>query len=354
MIRRTRTVWLTLLPLLVLGCGHGEKVEPKRSPVSVRAMTVVSTEEPATVEASGSLRSGKETVLAGKVMGTVVSIKKAAGEQIRKGEVLIVVDSRDVDGQIAQARGALAQAQAAAAIARTNLGRFEQLFARSAASQLELDQARYQAETANGAVTQAEGAVATASSYKSYAEIAAPFDGRIVDRLCEVGDMTAPGRPLMKIESEGSLRLDVSLPESHLGAAVPGQIVKVRVPALGDRTIDGVVSEVVPALDPATRSFLVKIALPSDATLRSGLYGRATFQSGTRRALRIPRMSLRERGGFTGVFVVEDGNASFRLVNVGDAPSETPEILSGLSDGDRVILDPPASLEVGAPVEVQG
>lgn len=351
---RTRFAPLTLLPLLLLACGHEEKAATHRPTVAVRAMTVSAAEEPAMVEAAGSIRSGKEAILSGKVMGTIVSIRKNAGDIVRKGEVLVVVDSRDVEGQIAQARGALAQAQAAASIAQTNLQRFEQLFARNAASQLELDQARYQAETAKGAVTQAEGAVATASSYKSYAEIAAPFDGRIVDRLCDVGDMAAPGRPLMKIEDERSLRLDVSLPESHLGAAVPGQVVKVRIPALGDRVLDGAVSEVVPALDPATRSFLVKIELPADAGLRSGLYGRASFESGARRALRVPRASLRGRGGFTGVFVAEGGRASFRLVTLDDEPSETPEVLSGLSDGDRVILDPPASLEVGSPVEVQG
>jgi RND family efflux transporter MFP subunit len=347
-------VSVVLLPLLLLACGHRDKSETPRVPVAVRTMTVAAASEAASVEASGSLRSGRETVISGKVMGTVISIRKAAGDPVRKGEVLIVIDSRDVDGQIAQARGALAQAQAAAAIAQTNLQRFEQLFARNAASQLELDQARFQAETARGAVTQAEGAVVTASSYSSYAEIAAPFDGRVVDRLCEVGDMAAPGRPLMKIEDDRSLRLDVSLSESNLGAAVRGQTVKVRIPALGDRILDGKVAEVVPALDPATRSFLVKIDLPAQPGLRSGIYGRAAFESGTRHALRVPRASLRERGGFTGVFVAEGGRAIFRLVTLSETASENPEVLSGLSDGDRVILDPPATLEVGAPVEGQG
>jgi RND family efflux transporter MFP subunit len=354
MFRNWIFVPFALMPLLLLACGHGGKVETARAPIAVRAVEVHSAEEPATVEAAGSLRSVKEAVLSGKVMGTIVSIRKAAGDPVRKGEVLVVVDSRDVEGQIAQAKGALAQAQAAETIARTNLQRFEQLFARNAASQLELDQARFQAESAKGAVTQAEGAVATASSYRSYAEIAAPFDGRVVDRLCEVGDMTAPGRPLMKIEDERSLRLDVSLPEGSLGAAVPGQSVTIRVPALAGRVLEGKVGEVVPAVDPATRSFLVKIELPADPGLRSGLYGRATFQSGTRRALRVPRACLRERGGFTGVFVADGGHASFRLVTLAETDVDNPEILSGLSDGDRVVLDPPADLEVGSPIEVQG
>jgi RND family efflux transporter MFP subunit len=354
MNRKMRVLSFALLPLLLVACGHGDKGESSRVPIAVQTAIVAAADEPGTVEAAGSLRSGRETILAGKVMGTVISIRKAAGDPVRKGEVLIVIDSRDVEGQIVQAKGALAQAQAAAAIAQANLLRYEQLFTRNAASQLELDQARYQAETAKGAVTQAEGAVSTASSYRSYAEIAAPFDGRVVDRLCEVGDMTAPGRPLMKIEDVRNLRLDVYLSEGDLDAAVPGQTVQVRIPSLGDQAVEGKVVEVVPALDPATRSFLVKIDVSEAPGLRSGLYGRATFQSGTRRVLRVPRTSLRHRGGFSGVFVAEDGRASFRLVTIADGDAERVEVLSGLSDGDRVVLDPPVSLEVGASIEVTG
>jgi len=117
------------------------------------------------VEVTGSLHGARDAVLAAKVMGTVVEIRKGAGQAVRKGEVLVVLDDREVRGNIGQAEGALAQARAAASLAEANLHRFEQLKERGAASQLELDQARYQHETAQGAVRQAEGAVATAGSY---------------------------------------------------------------------------------------------------------------------------------------------------------------------------------------------
>ena len=336
-------VLVVLLPLLLASCGGGEKGETPRAPVAVRTMTVAAVREAATVEASGSLRSGRETVISGKTMGTVTSIRKVAGDPVRKGEVLLVIDSRDVDGQIAQARGALAQAQAAAAIAQTNLQRFEQLFTRNAASQLELDQARYQAETAKGAVTQAEGAVATASSYRSYAEIAAPFDGRVVDRLCEVGDMAAPGRPLMKIEDDRTLRLDVSLSESSLGAAVRGQTVKVRIPALGDRTLDGKVAEVVPAAR-SCHAFLPRQDRPAQRIRGSAPGSTAVPRS---RAAPVRRCASRVPASATAA----DSRASSwpkaaarRSVSSHSRtfPPTTREVLSGLSDGDRVILDPPA------------
>lgn len=340
--------------LTAAGCGgKSESRATDETPVPVTTVTVATTTVPEIVEAVGSLRSAREAELASKVMGNVTQIRKRAGDTVRRGEVVIVIDSQDVIGQIAQAQGALAQAQAAATLAKTNLDRFEKLLARGSASQLEYDQARYQYETTQGAVTQAEGALAAARSYQHYAEIPSPFDGRVVDRLCEVGDLAAPGRPLIKIEDATTLRLYASLEAERAAVAVPDAEVEVVIPSLGGRTFHGRVAEVVPAADSATHSILVKVALDLDPSLRAGLFGRARFTAGTREAIVVPRSALRTRGGLTGVFVVDQGRSTFRLVTIADSPGETAEILSGLAAGDVLIPSPPPALEVDAPVEVQ-
>jgi len=356
--------WHMLFPALFLavvtavllgGCGrktesHGEDA----SPVAVSTLTLAPTTLPRTVEGVGSLRSAREAELASKVMGSVIEIRKRAGDQVRQGEVVIVIDSEDVIGQIAQAEGALAQARAAATLAKTNLDRFEKLLSRGSASQLEYDQAKYQYETTQGAVVQAEGAVAAARSYQRYAEIPAPFDGRVVDRLSDVGDLTAPGKPLMRIEDSRTLRLYASLEAEQAAVAVRGTPVDVVIPSLGEeRTFLGRVTEVVPAADPATHSFLVKVDLEPDPVLRSGLFGRARFTTGERQAIVVPRSALRTRGGMTGVFVVESGRTAFRLVTIADSASDPVEVLSGLAVGDILIPSPPPTLEVDVPVEVQ-
>jgi len=340
--------------LVVAGCGgKGESHARNETPVTVTTVTLATTAVPEIVEAVGSLRSAREAELASKVMGNVTEIRKRAGDTVRRGEVVIVIDSQDVTGQIAQAQGALAQAQAAATLAKTNLDRFEKLLARGSASQLEYDQARFQYETTQGAVVQAEGALAAARSYQRYAEIPAPFDGRVVDRLCEVGDLAAPGRRLIKIEDATHLRLYASLEAERAAVAVPGGDVEVVIPSLGGRTFHGRVAEVVPAADSATHSFLVKVALDRDPMLRAGLFGRARFAAGTREAIVVPRTALRTRGGLTGVFVVDGGRSAFRLVTIADGPGEMAEVLSGLVAGDTLIPSPPPALEVDAPVEVQ-
>jgi RND family efflux transporter MFP subunit len=342
---------LSLLAAAALaGCGREPEPEAHLEPTSVQTVEARAELEPRLVEAVGTLRSARQAVLAGKVMGTIVEIRKGAGDRIRRGEVLIVIDGREVAGQIAQAEGAVAQARAAAVLARANFTRFDTLFARGSASQLELDQARWQHETAAGAVAQAEGALATARSYQSYASIPAPFDGHVVDRMCEIGDLSAPGRPLMTVEDASHLRLHVTLSERETTAAVPGALVRVRVPALGDRDFEGRVAEVVPAVDPVTRSFTVKIDVQPDSTLRSGLYAQTRFEAEPRRVLRLPAATLVQRGGLTGVLVAEDGRATFRIVTVAQGDGEQPEILSGLAPGEQVIVPGRAPLAEGTPV----
>jgi RND family efflux transporter MFP subunit len=355
--RRMKQSYAVLIAFVSLiaasGCGHKEGAHRETPRIAVRVQTLAATAESDLVEAAGSIRSGHEATISAKVMGTVTEIRRRAGDSVRRGETILTIDSRDVAGQVAQAEGALAQAKAAAVLAETNFRRFEQLRAKGSASQMEMDQARYQYDNARGAVQQAEGAVATARSYESNAIVPAPFDGRIVDQLCEVGDLAAPGRPLMKIEDPSSLRLYASLDASKAVAATVGAEIKVVVPALADRVFRGRITEVVPAADPSTRSLLLKIDIDPDPSLRSGLYARALLPSGQRTVLRVPRSVIAHRGGITGVFVAESSRAAFRMVVLSTDRPEEPEVRSGLQPGDQVVLDPPSGLEIGSLLEVR-
>ena len=348
------TLAAAALLLAVAGCGGGHKAETSSAaPVPVRTVTLAGNDVADGIQVSGSLHGAREAVLSAKVMGTVTAIRKLAGQPVRRGEVILVLDDREVSGNISQAEGALAQAKAAAALAAANLQRFETLKEKGAASQLELDQARYAHETAQGAVRQAEGAVAAAGSYRASAQVPAPFDGQVVDRMIEVGDMASPGRPLVKVEDVSSLRLHVSLAESQATAAQPGDSVLVTVPSQPNRIWTGVVAEVVPALDPATRTRLVKVDLPQDPALRSGMFARATFAAGRRTAVSVPADAVVRRGGLVGVYVAENGKAVFRLVELAEAPAGgSPEVLSGLKAGDVVVTAPPSTLTEGASLEV--
>jgi len=170
--------------------------------------------------------------------------------------------------------------------------------------------------------------------------------------MVEPGNMAAPGTPLMRVEDTRQFRLDVRVDESRIGQVSRGVIVPVSLDAAPDdvpRVIEGTVTEVGRAVDAGARAFLVKIRLPADSGLRSGMFGRAQFSAGSRRVLTVPAGALGRRGQVTSVFVVEQEVARLRLVSVSGA-----EVLAGLSDGDVVVVAPPPGLTDGRRVRLGG
>jgi RND family efflux transporter MFP subunit len=180
--------------------------------------------------------------------------------------------------------------------------------------------------------------------------ITAPATGVVVDRRVEPGDLAVPGQPLLVLEDPRAYRLEAEVGESTIGRVRVGQRVPVTLDALG-RTLEGRVAEIIPAADSASRTVTVKLELPADADLRSGLFGRARFVMGERQALTVPLSALVERGQLTGVYVVDPRSvARFRLVTAGERRAGRAEILSGLAAGERIAGDGTDRLSDGARV----
>jgi RND family efflux transporter MFP subunit len=187
---------------------------------------------------------------------------------------------------------------------------------------------------------------------RSYAEITAPFAGVVTAKSVDPGAMAVPGAPLLTIEREGAYRLEASVEESRVTAIRLGQPVSVTLDGV-DRTLDARVSEIVPAVDPASRSYTVKIDLPSLPTLRSGAFGRVSFSLGRRSPLTIPVGAVTARGQLQSVVVAENGIAHARLITAGQQSKDQVEVLSGLTAGEMVIFPVPSGLSDGAAVEVR-
>ncbi len=181
---------------------------------------------------------------------------------------------------------------------------------------------------------------------------AAPFAGLVTERKADPGSLATPGAPLLTLEREGNLRLEASIDESRLGLARIGESVAVEIDGL-NRTVSGRVGEIVPSVDPATRTFTAKIDLPGLPGLRAGMFGRAAFAAGTREALLVPQSAVLERGQIRSVHVVEGDTARLRLVTLGEARGNLYEILSGLTAGERIIVAPPPMLADGGRVASQ-
>jgi len=153
--------------------------------------------------------------------------------------------------------------------------------------------------------------------------------------------MAVPGMPLLIVEETSRYRLEVTVDAASGVTLRRGSKARVALDALPERILEGTVSEMEAGADPSSQTLAVKVDLPRDKDIRSGLFGRAWFVQGGRQALLVPRAHLVERGQLTGVFVVDEaGVARLRVVTIGRATDGSVEILSGLSDGDRVVAEP--------------
>lgn len=348
--------------------------------VPVTVATLATTDVAGTFEVGGIVQARTTATLTSRILAPVLEVRAVPGNRVRAGQVLIVLDGRDLAAQARRARAmgaaadqdiaaATADRQAAEAVltlARATHGRIASLQAKGSATAQELDDATaaLRAAEARGAATAAraqaalaalEGARAgsdAADTTETFSRITAPFDGVITEKMVEPGNMAAPGAPLMRLEDTRGFRLDVRVDESRIAQIVPGTPVPVEFDSEGDdapRVVTGRVSEVGRALDADARAFLAKIALPADAAWRSGMFGRAHFPALSRRTLIVPPGALVQRGQVTSVFVVEQGIARLRLVSVSGN-----ELLAGLADGDVVIVNPPPVLTDGRRVTAGG
>ena len=359
MIIRTRSL-AALIPIAALAistaCGHEEpqRIEADLKPVNVEVVDVESVSQAKSIDVRGIVHPTRQAEVSSRVMGPVIALKVRAGATVAKGQVLLEIQPEAADGQLAQARGALAQAQASLALSERNFQRFKALYAEKAASELELDMARMQFEKARGAVAQAEGGVSAASSVAAESEVSAPFAARVVQTLVEVGDLAAPGRPLVRVESIEGQQIWLSVREGDIHRVVVGDEVGVRLdarPELGE--VVGTVREIVPSADPATHTFIVKVAL-GDIEVPSGFSGRAVISGDLIERLVVPAGAVHRRGGLELVVVrAADGTARTRAVTTGSMVGDGRiEVLSGVNQGESVVINAPGPVADGTPLEL--
>jgi RND family efflux transporter MFP subunit len=325
--------------LIVLGIGYvifgkdnGYANVPKvEASVSVTTITVEPETIDAVVSAAGALSSKNTSVLSSKVMGKVVALTVNEGDYVSQGKLLLKIESGEIGAQAYQA-------QAAYNNAKLQNDRIESLYTEQAATQMEMDQATLGLETARAGLN-------AAKAMESYTIITAPITGQIVEKRINLGEMALPGQPILKIEDNRNLRLEMMVKEQDIRFVQPGKPVKVQIDAMPGKEIKARVAQVVPAADVRTHSFVVKIDIPVESGLITGMYGKAFFSTGKREAILVPRTAVKEMSGLTGVYIVSaEGNAVFQMVQLGEAHGDSVEALTGLKTGDKVIV---SGLETG-------
>lgn len=376
-----------LLALIGLITACGEKIEPGNvtpaagKTVKVSVGTVSVSQQHFLYEAVATVVARTASTLSSKLMGTVREVHVREGDLVKEGDLLVVIDQRTVDAGMEKARAALNEAQraeasaasaraaakAAAELADSTYQRYLTLRKDESASQQEFDeiQSRHRQAQATLAQTeamlaaaasrveQAQAAVSEASVSQKDATIRAPYTGKITAKMIDEGDLASPGTPFVTIEKEGVFCADLVLPEEHIQAVQLDQQVKVAIPALGDSLMTGTVGRIVPTADLKSRSFLVKVALPENSSLKSGMFARVSIPVGKAGMILIPETAIIPQGQLTGLFIVDENKvARFRLIRTGLTYGDALEVISGLKEGDRFVIAPPATLKDGDTVEV--
>ena len=381
---KTALFFLPVSLALLTSCGGGEpprkSAAPAPAPVAVQTVAVATQTWPGTYEATGSVRARSTTTVSSKVMGYIQQVSAQVGDHVREGQVLVTLEVRDLEAGIRSAEAARAEAQSAAPeiesataaakasldLAQTTFKRMEDLAAKKSISSQEFDEASARLKSAqanyemararrlqlDSRIAQTEQGIRSATIMRDYSKILAPISGLVTAKSAEPGVLATPGAPLLTIEHEGGYRLEVSVDESRLPSVRVGQPVEVALEAL-DRKLNARVGEIVPAVDAASRSYIVKIDLPALSQLRSGAFGRAAFPASARAVLAVPPAAVVERGQLQSVFVAEDGAAHMRLITIGQHGNSAVEVLSGLTAGEKVVSPVPPGLQDGARVEVR-
>jgi multidrug efflux pump subunit AcrA (membrane-fusion protein) len=359
------------------GCAATPAVETR---TTAPALTVALgraeiTEVPSQFEAGGIVRPRVTAVIASRLMAPIIDVHVRPGDSVRRGAPLVNLDARDIRaastraasafdeaGRAADAAGSdIRASEAALRIARLTHDRIASLHATRSATLQELDQATAslsaaeaqlagataRAAAAGAARDEAQAAMRGAQITASYAALTAPFDGVVAERTADPGTMAMPGAPLLTLEDTSRLRLEVRLDESRASRVAVGQTVRL---AAGEDATAWTAARVVEIarLDAVSHGFVVKIELPAGMPLRSGQFARARFEGPTRRTLTVPAGAVARRGQLTFVFeAAADGTARLRQVAIGAAAAGRVELLAGIHDGDRVVIDPPTSLAEG-------
>ncbi len=297
---------------------------------------------PVVETASGTIQSARHTTVSSRILARIEAVRVRAGSDVKEGDVLVVLDARDLEARVREAREAGAAARSQLDLATSEMRRIEQLREAGVAPQRELDRVRSARQVAAAEVERAGQRLRDAEAGLSHAEIRSPVSGRVVDRLAEPGDTAAPGSPLLHVYDPGLLRLEAPVRESLAQHLAVGQRVAVIVEAAGEQ-LAGEVEEIVPQAEPGSRTFLVKVRFPPSPRILAGMFGRIGVPAGERARLRVPETAVERIGQLEFVTaVVPDGSAERRLVTTGarDADGKI-EVLSGLGADESVRLPRP-------------
>ncbi len=329
--------------LLLAGCGSKETTRHHGSATNAPAATVrvqkVERQKFVVYEqVMGTVRAKLRATLEAKISGRIQEMPVRLGQKVEPGQLIARLEAAEIRARLDQSEAALKQAE-------REWQRAKNLFEQQASARSEYD-------AADARYSMSKAAVAEARAMLTYLEVHAPFQGVVTRKWAEVGDQAAPGKPLVEIEDPKALQFDTDVPETLASRIKMDAQMGILANDESEEFV-GTVSEIAPTADPASRTLRVKLDLNAGSSARSGQFARLKVPLGESENLRVPTAAVVRRGQMEIVFVADNGTARLRLVRTGRRIGAESEVVSGLEEGEAVVIEGAAQLVDGQPLNLK-
>jgi RND family efflux transporter MFP subunit len=364
-VRRTQIAGMAVLLILAIGAGntvfnrfanaHALEVSSTENAKQYVKTTLVKRSNSAqTLALPGTLQGFVQSPIAARANGYLKRWTKDIGSTVVKGELLAEIEAPEIDQQLSQAMAARDQAASNLALAKSTAERWEGLRKKDVVSQQDLEERRSAVSQSQANLAAAEANFQRLRQLEDFKRVVAPFSGVITRRNVDVGDLIDSSRPLFTLSQTDPLRVFISVPQAYAQLIKAGQQVVVTQAELAGQRFAGQVARTAASIDAATRTMQVEVALPNHSgSLLPGAYVQVSLPLQMSKSLVAPTNTLIFRGNGTNVALVNpQGLITLRKVKVGRNYGADFEVLEGISESDRLVLNPPDWLIDGQTVVI--
>lgn len=345
-IRTFATPLIAVLVLVLMILWLAGAFESKIAPGEIKparqntgeTLTLATTRLPSYENVPATVRSKQSSDVASRILATISAIHVKAGDSVKQGDLLIELDSRDLQANAAQARENVNAIKARLLQAKSQFKRAKSLFSKESMTKADMEKAAAGYDSLKAQLASARQQQQAAGTALSYSRIKAAYSARVIDRFAEPGDMASPGMKLLTLYDPQALRIDAHIRESLALNLQIGQTLQAHIAAV-DKTIPATIEEIVPAADPGARSFLIKAKVEQQTQLLPGMFARIRIPAGETDQLLIPESTIRQFGQLDVVWVLENDTPVRRFIRLGKRYEDgRVAVISGLSDGEKLLV----------------
>lgn len=306
------------------------------------------------IMATGRFEANEVVDISSKVAGRIQEMRFDEGDAVEQGDLIVKIEDTELRLTLERARAELKRREADLLGAERALKRAHELYEKSIATEAYLDEAQQMHDVAQASVAQAQAEVGLAEQHLADTQISAPLRGVLAQRRYAVGELMQVGAPIFTLLQLSPIKLEIQVPERRIPELELGQQAAITVDALDGAQYAGEIQYVNPFLDPLSRNLMVRLVVPNeDMMLKPGMFARASINTGAHQnILAVPRDAILFASSESEVFIVEDGVARKRRLELGADWRELVEVTAGLTQGDQVVTAGQHVLKDGVKVNV--